>query len=602
MTHKLCHYLASTFLNHIDYMFAHRDAAFMSTKSTCDTTNREVLLACREALQPLIDPQGELVTDNLMLQWAQPFKRIDYETQDLTSATKVFTARLLDLFYQTSESRAAFIKEIETFNYESHHLDLTEAIQLSSIILETLRQLSQRYTDCSWDFILEQSSIYNQTVIRYFEGLLKDASQELQELNTQLEKKVELKSQEVLQHLYYDKLTGSLNVNAFSETVLAMDEVSLILLNIDGFRKINSIFGHHFADEVLKVMCKRIEVLLEPMPEYGFYRYYGDWFIILRKDETQNYSCLESIYQKVSQLFSDEDLIIDGEHLSLTFTAGIASSNDDAIKLAEYAYQKALEERCTYAVYSDEMDIVEEYKKHAFALRMIKHAIKYETVFPYFQLIRDNKNPQNKKYECLMRIEDPYGNLFSPYIFLDVAKDAKLYSALSRIMLRKSIQHFQHLDAAFSVNLEVEDVLNTSSMDYLYDLIQEYQVQNKIILEITESENIEDFNDVGKVFARFKQIGVKVAIDDFGTGYSNFSYLTEFDFDFIKIDGSLIKNIHTDKNAYIIAKMIVDFAKKLDKQVIAEFIDKPEVQEVIERLGIDYSQGYLFSKPSPKTQ
>lgn len=563
-------------------------------------TNKDVLLHCKKSMQVLIDPDGEKIEENLMRKWTELFHRIDYETYDLTSATKVFTARVLDLFYQSEKSRSDYIKEIDTFNYESHHLDLTDTIVRESILLELLRDFLHKYPGCSWAFILDQSQTYKETVIHHFEGLLKDASQELQELNIQLEKKVEQKSLEVLQHLYYDKLIGCLNVNAFAETVSAMDEVSIILLNIDGFKKINTIFGHHFADEVLKEMSRKIEKLLEPTPEFSFYRYYGDWFIILRQDETEEYSCLERIYQKISQAFRDEELIINGESLSLTFTAGIASSNDDAIKLAEYAYQKAIQDRTTYAVYSDEMNIEEEYKKHAFALQMIKHAIKYEQVFPYFQLIRDNKNPENKKYECLMRIEDPYGNLFSPFIFLEVAKDAKLYGALSRIMLRKSIEYFEHVDATFSVNLEVEDVLNVSTMDYLYDLIQKYQVQDKIILEITESENIEDFNDVGKVFARFKDIGVRVAIDDFGTGYSNFSYLTEFDFDFIKIDGSLIKNIHTDQNSYIVAKMIVDFAKKLNKKVIAEFIDKPEVQEIIEKLEIDYSQGYLFSKPSPK--
>ena len=184
-----------------------------------------------------------------------------------------------------------------------------------------------------------------------------------------------------------------------------------------------------------------------------------------------------------------------------------------------------------------------------------------------------------------------------PFIFLDVAKDARLYSSLSKIMMKKSIKTFENIDASFSINLEVEDVLNSSTMDYLYKLIKKYKVENKIILEITESENINDFKEVSKIFARFKKLGVKTAIDDFGTGYSNFEYLMKLKPDYLKIDGSLIKNIDTDENAQMVISLIVNFSKKIGMKTIAEFVENESILKKINELDIDYSQGYYFSKP-----
>ena len=417
-------------------------------------------------------------------------------------------------------------------------------------------------------------------------------------INENLEQKVKVKSKKILETLYKDKLTNLPNFNAFLKESSIYEDSSIILFNIDGFRKINSIYGYSFADKVLMKISNKIDEKILTCGNYKLYRYHGDWFIILQTNKNSNN--IEKVYNNIIQTFEKETLFIEEESLSISFTAGIVSKVKEPIKYAELAYQKAKENKLSYEIYDETITILDGYKKHQHILKSIKVAIEKDLVIPYFQLIRNNKNPDKKKYESLMRIGTPFGDVLSPFIFLDIAKDAKLYSSLSKIMMKKSIKTFENIDANFSINLEVEDVLNSSTMNYLYELIKEYKVENKIIIEITESENINDLKEVSKIFVRFKELGVKIAIDDFGTGYSNFSYLTQFEFDFIKIDGSLIKNIDTDKNSYIVVETIVNFAKKLKKEVIAEFIDKDEIQKIIENLDIEYSQGYLFSEPTPK--
>lgn len=599
MKKKLLSYITLSLFNHIDNMLENRDKEYLQKKTSLGLTNEQELLTCKKSLQKLVKLSAKKPQRNLVKDWVKSANHIEYETYDLVPFTKVFTKRLLDFYYQTDASKKALSDEVLSVNFKIHKLDLSQTIKNESKMREILREIVFEFDSESWDEVSNQSTFIQMTLINYFENIFDKQRDELKVLNTQLEQKVEQKSKELFDTLYYDNLTKLPNINAFLKDTVKSEKKHLALFNIDGFRKVNSIYGHEFGNEVLKEIVKKIDKILVKNPEFKLYRYHGDWFIILQtQQESKNQ--LEDVYKEILETFDKQIIEVDTTSLSVSFTAGLVNGCSEAVTFAELAYQKAKENKNSYEIYNEDMDVLEGYKKHEFALNLVKYAIDKDLVFPYFQLIRDNKNPHLKKYESLMRIEDPYGNVFSPFVFLDVAKDAKLYCSLSKIMMRKSIEVFKDVDASFSINLEADDVLNPLIMEYLYTLIVEHKVQDKIILEITESQSIEDFKEISKIFQRFKDLGVKVAIDDFGTGYSNFSYLVDFDFDFIKIDGSLIKNIHVEKNSYIVTSMIVDFAKKLGKKVIAEFIDKEEVQQVIQELDIDYSQGYLFSKPSFK--
>ena len=127
--------------------------------------------------------------------------------------------------------------------------------------------------------------------------------------------------------------------------------------------------------------------------------------------------------------------------------------------------------------------------------------------------------------------------------------------------------------------------------------IDYYKIGHRLVLELVESEGIENFDDVHSFIQEFKGYGCRIAIDDFGTGYSNFEYLMKLDVDYIKIDGSLIKNIDTDESAQLVVELIIDFAKRMNIKTIAEFIHNDSVYQKIKSLGIDYSQGYHLGEP-----
>ena len=123
------------------------------------------------------------------------------------------------------------------------------------------------------------------------------------------------------------------------------------------------------------------------------------------------------------------------------------------------------------------------------------------------------------------------------------------------------------------------------------------QVMQNITFEILESESISDYNAIKTFIDDMKKVGAKVAIDDFGSGYSNFEHLINLDIDFIKIDGSLIKNIHREPSAYNIVNLINTFAHESNIKTVGEFVENEEIYKTLQEIGVDYAQGYYFAKP-----
>jgi predicted signal transduction protein with EAL and GGDEF domain len=119
----------------------------------------------------------------------------------------------------------------------------------------------------------------------------------------------------------------------------------------------------------------------------------------------------------------------------------------------------------------------------------------------------------------------------------------------------------------------------------------------KAVFEIVETEGIEEFEEVKTFISEIRKRGAKIAIDDFGTGYSNFEYLLNMNVDYLKIDGSLIQNICSERNFEIMAETIVNFSSRLGIKTIGEFVSEKIIHDKVVELGIDYSQGYYFSKP-----
>jgi EAL domain-containing protein (putative c-di-GMP-specific phosphodiesterase class I) len=176
-----------------------------------------------------------------------------------------------------------------------------------------------------------------------------------------------------------------------------------------------------------------------------------------------------------------------------------------------------------------------------------------------------------EKYETLMRMKTPTGEIIPPDRFLPVAKKTSLYSKLTIILLTKIFDKLKESKFNFSINLSFLDISNADTTEYLLALIKENPEDSKrLIIEITESEGILNYREVVEFMIEARKYGIRFAIDDFGSGYSNFTYLMDLNVDYIKIDGSIISSILKSDKVHYITKMITEFCKYCGLKTIAD--------------------------------
>jgi len=396
--------------------------------------------------------------------------------------------------------------------------------------------------------------------------------------------------------LITDDLTGLHNRRALYSDIKVGNVKTLIILDIDSFKNINDYYGINAGNYILKEFSLSLKIFIEKYSLH-LYRIGSDEFVLLKN---QKYSkkyieqIIMDLHRYISSIhFKEEDLHID---TTISFTCGVSVGKENLISFADLALNEAKNTKSLYLVYDSKNPNMNKHKEYILWREKIEYAIKEDNFVPYFQPIVDVKNPKNKKYECLIRMIDN-GNIISPYMFLNVAKESKLYPKLTRIMIEKTFKVFQDIDASFSINISIDDIQNKQTVEFILESLKKYNIQNKLIFEILETEEIDNFEDIYPFIKQMKKLNVKFAIDDFGSGYSNFSYILKIKPDFLKIDGSLIKNIHLNSDEYYLVDSIVKFAKSLDIKLIAEYVSTKEIFDILTDFDIDYMQGYYFSEP-----
>ncbi|MDZ7819721.1 MAG: EAL domain-containing protein [Aliarcobacter sp.] len=260
-------------------------------------------------------------------------------------------------------------------------------------------------------------------------------------------------------------------------------------------------------------------------------------------------------------------------------------------------YNQPKKDHKDYLVFFDELDKFQEYENNMHWTKKLKSAFINDNIEVYFQPLVNNRTLKVDKYECLVRLIEENGKVISPYFFLDISKKSNQYTKLTKIVLEKSFKKFENLPFEFSVNISYEDIESTDFLDFIKAMLKKYNVANRVVFEILEDENIKSYKLLVSFIDEVKALGCKVAIDDFGTGYSNFEHLLKMNVDYLKIDASLIKNVAIDETSYKITKTIIEFAKSLNLQTIAEYVENEEIFKIVRELGADYSQGYFFSEP-----
>lgn len=441
----------------------------------------------------------------------------------------------------------------------------------------------------------EHSSVDNATLAKLEDNIV-EMGLELEKSYKVLTDENSAKTQQLIEQLYSDELTSLSNRNALFEDLKKNSNAFVAIFNIRSFKEINEVFGFETGNFILQELALHFREYIENHSLFA-YRIGNDEFVLINHDSTISEDKFEEIVVEIIDDIEDTSFNFEDKNININLNiyAGICIDDNEQLKKADMALTQAKLDRKVFVTYSEKENTEDTHLNNIKTLNKVTQALVNDDIIVYYQPILDRAQNINK-YEALVRMRDGK-DILTPYYFLDISKKTKHYDSITKVVIEKTFQKFKESDKSFSINLSSEDILNRDTIEIIYTYLNKCSEPHRVVFELVESDNLYHLQEIEEFIESVKKVGAKIAIDDFGTGYSNFAYMMKIKPDYIKIDGSLIKNINEDKNAYQIVKTIVSFANNLEIKTIAEFVHSQEVYEICKELNVDEFQGYYFSEP-----
>lgn len=376
----------------------------------------------------------------------------------------------------------------------------------------------------------------------------------------------------------------------------------LVMLQIDEF----DIFEKFYNDIIMDQLETNFALnLLSYLPKgYEFQNVYtlgNGRFALLMKFENLdnfNFNLQEYLIEFVDNV-KNTSLKFDDLEFDLNITLSYAIGKYMLYQDCVTGLENAIREKDGINFANDSSIIASKEAKHNLdIIKTVKIALDNYNIISYCQPIINNKTKEIEKHESLVRLIDEDANVISPLAFLEISKKGNYYNKITHRVLENSFKILESIKTELSINISFSDIEKEQTRTEIFRLLKKHKhCAHRVIFELLEDETVKDFNLIKKFIREIKIQGVQIAIDDFGTGYSNFERILEFEPDIIKIDGSLIKNIETDSFSRNLVETIVAFAQKQNIKTVGEFVENESIFNILNEIGVDYSQGYFFGKP-----
>jgi diguanylate cyclase (GGDEF)-like protein len=414
----------------------------------------------------------------------------------------------------------------------------------------------------------------------------------------------------------HDPLTGLINRRRFQDRLKEQIAYNrrynasgaLLFLDLDQFKYINDSHGHHTGDAYLRQVAEHLKKSLRETDIVG--RLGGDEFGIILPNATAESA--STVSQSLLNGLSTKDFSHEGHHSPFSASLGIALFPDHGEKAGELLakadsamYNAKDHGRNTYRLYEEGIDVARMQEKILWEDR-IRHALKENRFQLYFQPIVNIQSGAICHYECLLRMIGENGEVISPGAFIDIAERFGMIREIDRWVVENAIRT---QGTSRQVGRPVELTINLSGRHFgsreMLEIIQEttrrYKADPKsIVFEVTETAAVQNFSEACDFIKALHEMGYRFALDDFGAGFSSFDYLKHIPVDYIKIDGSFVRNLNHDKIDRIFVSAIAEMARGLGVETIAEFVENEETVDVLKTLGVPFGQGYFFAKPTPR--
>ncbi len=428
------------------------------------------------------------------------------------------------------------------------------------------------------------------------------------------------RAEETVQHLaYHDALTGLVNRAEFEYRLKKVfmrcrDEktiAALLYLDLDQFKIVNDTCGHLAGDQLLCQIASLLKSKLRKVDTLA--RIGGDEFGILLENCTT-----ESAYSVASSLTEvvDDFRFVWRDH---TFRIGLSigmvpidansASPTSILSAADAACYTAKESgRNRVHVYTEHDNELARRQGEMQWVEKISLAIEQNRFALYRQPIKSLADQDEAlHYELLLRMYSPKGEIIMPGSFIPAAERYNMMGVLDNWVLHTALSWLavnrqQVIDSGtfYTINLSGHTLGDEETLSFIVTMIEEQDLPaDRICFEVTETAAIANFSNALNFINTLKLKGCRFALDDFGSGLSSFAYLKNLPVDYLKIDGSFVRDISYDNTDQAIVKSIIEIGHTLGLKTIAEFVENNEILSLLEGMGVDYVQGYAIGKPEP---
>lgn len=422
---------------------------------------------------------------------------------------------------------------------------------------------------------------------------------------------------------FYDPLTNLPNRRLLNDRLeqsihhhqVANTYGALLFMDLDHFKLLNDIHGHYMGDQLLVEISQRLQKRLNSDDTVA--RFGGDEFVIILHDLDSDptkagvladtiATDLKEIISKPCYLYSDStDTVLEYEVTSSTGIVIFPSESDNPeslVQLADMALYKAKEDGRDSCV-SFKQDMQQDLDNSIMMQRDLKKAVHEELLELHFQPKYD-KNLKLIGAEGLVRWHSELKGDIPPAEFIEVAEESNLILPLGNWVLKQATAQLQKWSKNsllsqlnLAVNVSAKQIWQNDFVEFVESLLVEKSFEPSLLtLEITESVMVRDFKETVKKLEKLKQMGVRISLDDFGTGYSSLNYLTKLPVDEIKIDASFVRDIVQDPSDLMMVKAINHLGDSFYVDVVAEGVETESHLKCLQQVGVDFYQGFLFSK------
>ncbi len=403
---------------------------------------------------------------------------------------------------------------------------------------------------------------------------------------------------------YRDNLTGLYNrtgllATAFKSFTMRRKPFQVVLLDIDNFKYYNDTFGYEVGDALIKGIAESLSNMISEQMLIG--RTGSDDFCIIMSEKCNLQSLIGEITTNKHQFYYEETEFL------INYSIGIAKSGNnleviEIIRHAEIAmYQVKENGKNGYIFYND--DYQKEIQDRLMLINSLEKSIARNEIYLNYQPIINSTTEEIVGFEALVRWQSRKHGFVSPGVFIPLAENTGFINDLGDHIIKAACLFSNKLsrlndDFYLSVNISTKQLLSDNFAKKFMDILETYQTNPKnIVIEITESAVIENYELAILVLTELKLHGLRIYLDDFGTGYSSLNHLNQMPIDVIKIDKSFIDHIHTNKRHRLMVKNIINMAESFELKTVAEGVEEKDQVELLKSLQCSMLQGYFYDKP-----